>query len=243
MVEGNKRGLLVTMMPNLNAELYEQTGPGRFARTQTAQSKSAVISLGDQAWPHLCDWDGDGDLDLLVGGGYGWPQIVINQGTRERPVYAESRNILSDGEPIRIIMSQVYPGCDKYRHNMGYPFPVFVDWDGDGLLDLIYSCAGSDSNGSIYLLRNVGTKKQPRFDTPRILRYFGEPIFVSAHGPHPWAGDLDGDGKPDLVTCVEWSVYPFYSHNALEMPQRPSFTVKTWVTRESKRADQSPRNP
>ncbi|MCC6511172.1 MAG: VCBS repeat-containing protein, partial [Pirellulaceae bacterium] len=372
-VEGNKRGLLVTTLPNLTAELYEQSGPGRFAKTRTAQSKSAVLSLGDQAWPNLCDWDADGDLDLLVGGGYGWPQIVINQGTRERPKYAEPQNILADGEPIRIIMSQVYPGCDQYRHNMGYPFPVFVDWDGnglsdlmvpncsnrqfwyrnigtrreprfgarqqlnpigyedtpeklaqtgqilmtrwegelepgqpffwrtgaafadfnddgftdmithdgehrkatlfvqrrdtagklrlykegplklsdgrliddalvgrkrhwtesfrstdwdnDGLLDLIYSCAGSDANGSIYLLRNVGTKKQPQFDAPRTLRCFGEPIFVTAHGPHPWVGDLDGDGKPDLVTCVEWSVYPYYSHHALEMPQRPSFTT------------------
>ena len=63
MAEGQKRGLLVSTLPNCTAELYEQIGPGRFVRTHTAESKSAVISLSDQAWPYLCDWDGDGDLD------------------------------------------------------------------------------------------------------------------------------------------------------------------------------------
>ena len=33
--------------------------------------------------------------------------------------------------------------------------------------------------------------------------------------------DLSGDGKPDVLTCVEWSVYPFFSHAAIEMKQRP----------------------
>jgi len=51
-----------------------------------------------------------------------------------------------------------------------------------------------------------------------------DPVRISDHGPHPWPGDFDGDGKPDLVACVEWSVYPFYRHAALMMKQRPEFT-------------------
>jgi hypothetical protein len=42
---------------------------------------------------------------------------------------------------------------------------------------------------------------------------------------------------PDLVACVEWSVYPCYSHNTIEMPQRPSFATRTWTTPTSKRND------
>ena len=53
---------------------------------------------------------------------------------------------------------------------------------------------------------------------------------MTHHGPHLWAGDLDGDGLPDLVACVEWSVYPFYGHNAIEMARRPSFTARSWTT-------------
>ncbi len=101
-----------------------------------------------------------------------------------------------------------------------------VDWDADGRTDVLYACAGtSASKGSIYLLRNGGTKADPVFEEPVTLRCFGKPIKVTAHGPHPAVGDLDGDGKPDVLTCVEWSVYPFYSHVAITMKDRPTFTL------------------
>jgi hypothetical protein len=105
-----------------------------------------------------------------------------------------------------------------------------VDWDGDGLQDLIYSVAGSHhgtkDGGSIYLLRNAGTSEDPVFSDPLTMQCFGEPIKITNHGPHPWPGDLDGDGKPDLIACVEWSVYPYYSHAALMMKERPRYTVE-----------------
>jgi hypothetical protein len=38
--------------------------------------------------------------------------------------------------------------------------------------------------------------------------------------------DWDGDGKPDLLGCVEWSVYPFYAHAALEMAEHPRYAIE-----------------
>ena len=352
----------------------------RFERQGRLLSESAVLGLSDQAWPHMCDWDSDGDLDLLVGGGYGWPRIVINEGTRARPAFAEPRTILSEGEPIRLVRNELL-GPPENWHDMGYTYPRFVDWDGDGLRDLllpnetnrifwyanignatkpefgrqqqivceefpdspeqraqsarraiapdsnngvypleperpfmwrtaaafadwngdgltdfithdgavrkatlfvqrkdadgqfrlhkerpvllndgrmiddtivqrgahwtesftavdwdsdglqdlVYSIAGAHSGaldgGSIYLLRNSGTAESPEFEPPRTMRCFGEPIRITNHGPHPWVGDFDGDEKPDIVACVEWSVYPYYSHAALSMPDRPEFRL------------------
>ena len=375
--DGAKEGILVQHDVYQQVSFFEkmpsEKGQPRFRRDGRAESLSAEMSLSDQAWPCLCDWNGDGLVDLLIGGGYGWPRIVINQGTREQAAFSEPQPILSEGKPIRILMSEVYPGCDEYKHNMGYPYPVLtdwdgdglpdlmlpncsnrifwyrnigtqrepkfgprqqlnpvgwddspekrqatgkilmsrweselepgqpffwrtgvafadfngdglcdfvthdgetrkatlfsqfrneigelglkkadplqlidgrliddslvsrtahwtesfraVDWDGDGLLDLVYSCAGSTSKGSIYLLRNAGTETKPIFESPRVMCCFGDPIYLTAHGPHPWIGDFDGDGAPDIVACVEWSVYPFYSHAAIELSERPGFTL------------------
>jgi len=66
------------------AQSNERGDEPRFVSSGQVQSPSAVVSLSDQAWPWVCDWEDDGDLDLLVGGGYGWPRILINHGTKER---------------------------------------------------------------------------------------------------------------------------------------------------------------
>ena len=49
---------------------------------------------------------------------------------------------------------------------------------------------------------------------------------VTSHGPNAWVADMDGDDKPDVLTCVEWSVYPFYSHAAIMMKERPTHEVE-----------------
>ncbi len=330
------------------------------------------MSLSDQAWPNFCDWDEDGDLDVLVGGGYGWPRIVINEGSTQAPKYAEARRILADGKAIRLLRNEIL-GEPFHGHNMGYSYPVYedwdndglrdiiipnetnrifwyknvgsksvpafsaqrlvlvdgyeetpatkkqsaelavkatypleenqpffwrtgaavadwngdglmdlathdgkerqltlyiqykdaqgvlrlkrerkllmedgrsiddrivnraahwtesfkpVDWNGDGLMDILYACAGTrPADGSMYLLLNVGTAKKAVFAAPRTMKHFGKPIKLTNHGPNPWVGDVDGDGLPDLVTCVEWSVYSFFSHAALEMDAPPAYTL------------------
>ncbi|MCA9075933.1 MAG: VCBS repeat-containing protein [Planctomycetaceae bacterium] len=386
--EGGKSGLMVQHNAYQEISLFQlRAGDDspQFERRGRAESRAAVMSLSDQAWPCLCDWDEDGDLDMLVGGGYGWPRIVINEGTRSRPEYSKPQLILADGQPIRLLRDEIL-GDPPSSHNMGYPYPEFVDWnadglkdlilpnetnrifwypnigsrgeprfgqrqqivvadapdsdalraqsatraadpqsnngvyplepeqpffwrtgvaiadfdgnelpdlithhghkriatlftqareedgslvlhkagplslddgtpindaivnrtahwtesfraidwDRDGLMDLIYSIAGAHNGsldgGSIYLLRNTGDSTSPRFASPQTMTCFGEPIRITNHGPHPRPCDYDGDGQPDLITCVEWSVYPYYAHAALMMAERPTYSLELLST-------------
>lgn len=222
--DGPDRGILVQHNMYQEISFYRLAGQADdqpvFPRRSRASSISAPLSCSDQAWPCMVDWDGDGVTDLVIGGGYGWPRVVMNSGTNERPAWEEPHPIRAGGKPIRIRRNDTLHG--KHWHNMGYSYPVFVDWDGDGLMDLVYTCSGT---GKTYLLRNVGTKAEPVFDLPREFRCYGEGIAFTVHGPHVWPGDLNGDGKPDLLGCVEWSVYPFYAYAALEMDAHPKCEI------------------
>ena len=226
--DGPHRGLVVNHRHYEEVSFFEQTNqpgrPPRFQRASPIESMSAVVGLGDQAWPCVCDWDGDGDLDLVVGGGYGWPRIVINEGSNGKWALREPRYILSEGKPIRLTRWEILGG--EHWHDMGYPYPVYVDWDGDGLPDLMLP----NETNRIFWYKNIGTRGRPMFAPPEPMRVFGKSVSITAHGPHPWAGDLDCDGLPDILACVEWSVYPFFGHNAIEMDRRPEFTLSAVQT-------------
>ena len=133
----------------------------------TAASLAAVASWSDQAWPCQCDWNGDGVWDLLIGGGYGWPRLVLNEGSNERPSLREPEPIEAADGIIRVLRDDILHG--NHPHNMGYPYPVLVDWDGDGLRDLLLP----NETNRIVWYRNIGTNKEPRFGRGEFLEVDG----------------------------------------------------------------------
>ncbi len=221
----NRRGLLLGNLRNHDAAFLEQVdgtpGTPRFGRRQIV-SDSAVVVAGDQASPYPCDWDADGDWDLVVGCGDGWPQVIINEGSNSRPAFASPQQILSQGEPIRIFMSQVFPGIRGYIHDMGYPFPSYIDWDADGLPDLMMP----NLSNRVFWYKNIGTRQQPKFGPRRQVIVDGYPEtaetlaatakllgagtknwakrMLDPNSPFGWRaragfGDLNGDGLVDMV--------------------------------------------
>ena len=224
--DGPRKGLLVEEGTSGFVTFYEQDGAeegvAQFKRVGDAVSCSAVMCLGDQSTPHVCDWDDDGDLDILIGGGHGWPRIVINHGTTEKPAYAVPERILADGKPIRLVRNEIL-GPPNNGHNMGYPFPAYVDWDGDGLPDLMLP----NETNRILWYRNTGTRRKPAFSERRQLTVDGFPDSdalrtqsaqracdpesnngcypYEAERPFMWRtgaafADWNGDGLMDLVT-------------------------------------------
>ena len=157
-------------------------------------------------WQRL-DYDGDGDLDLIVGVGdwqdYGWGDaynsdgvwtngpfrgfvlLLENTGTDAEPTYAPSRHVATKtGEPI-----EVY----------GWPSPSFANFDGDGDLDLI---CGEFLDGLTYF-ENIGTRTEPVYAPGRRVSFRGEPVRMDLQMITPTAIDWDGDGDPDLIVGDE----------------------------------------
>ena len=84
-----------------------------------------------------------------------------------------------------------------------------VDWDGDGLLDLLIGVGpqhGSPYRGSYVLFaKNVGTSGVPVFKRPEVLLWDddGQPLEFWRHGVHMTPVDWDGDGRYELVAGAD----------------------------------------
>jgi hypothetical protein len=121
------------------------------------------------------DWDNDGDLDLFISGKNGeGVKLCINEGTKTNPVFS-TKNI------------------DILRE---YQAEAIVDWDGDGLWDII----GGSSIGHIYFHKNIGELGAPVFEEAKCIFEPIEMIFMNLCQLTQIAvADYNNDGKLDLI--------------------------------------------
>ena len=144
------------------------------ARWQFIDDLDPERTLG-QSKPMVIDWDGDGDLDILVGNNSNRIAYFENQGTRRAPLYAPFRKLVHDGGEHFSFRSR----------------PCAVDWNGDGLPDLVAgSSRGRDRNDGpdiaicLYLrYRAPGGERRLRAGEPfRLEAESG----ANAHPISPW---------------------------------------------------------
>jgi len=189
--------------------LFRGTGKGEFAAGEIIKDSSGkAINVGSATAPFAFDWDGDGDLDLIVGNIEGNVSLVVNNGTREKPVYLLP-------VPMR--------ATDKEIRLSGDAGPVVADWDGDGIPDLIVG----DGSGQVVLYR--GTKRMKN-GSPRLM-----PGRVLVPGSNGVTGmrmklcvtDFNGDGKLDLLAGdILFSTPPARVLTDEEKQQQPEVTRK-----------------
>jgi len=148
------------------------------------------------ASPALGDFDGDGDLDLIVGNGDDYLTYFRNDG---------STSNLDPGEISPTIIK--IPGESRL-----VPYPG--DLNGDGDLDLVVGT----SSGKVYFIENTGvTGGMPDFvlDTTPLISTFS---FC-----HPALDDADGDGDLDLF-IGQGNTVSFYRNGGTTAS--PSFTLE-----------------
>lgn len=161
-------------------------------RNSEEATRQRVASFG--SWPGFVDWDGDGDLDLLIGSFHGEVWLRSNQGIRSQPVWA--------AESVRVV-DEKGAALTVMAHADVNP----VDWDGDGLFDLVIG----SGDGSVVWFRNVGTSGKPKFGARQeLVPARSESIFLTQYlepDEEPSPGvcaqiavvDQDGDGRLDLL--------------------------------------------
>lgn len=163
--------------------------------------------------PTLGDIDGDGDLDMLVGvlgGAFNPNRTVI-----DNFYYLEQ---VARNEFI-VRTSRFLPNLDVGSESV----PTFVDWDGDGDLDLLVSNKleqDGTPTSRIYRFENTGGAAQPRFELRDRLPIEGDYHYTPAFG------DLDGDGALDMVLGTWRSDLRLYWRRDGDLVQDTTFDVR-----------------
>lgn len=129
--------------------------------------------------PALVDLDGDGDLDMAVGTGWGLVRYFENIGNSTLADFVERSGAAN---PFAALGNDVGNS------------PDLADLDGDGDLDMV----AGDTFGSLRYFQNIGNSTTPSF-----LEVSGaaNPFFGIDVGLHstPELADVDGDGDLDAV--------------------------------------------
>ena len=147
--------------------------------------------------PCFTDLNDDGYLDLIYGEYRGY--LVKHAGSSDKGInhFSDTAEILKDesGENLT-------PGL--------YSSPHFVDWDGDGDLDIV----SGQVSGGVYYAQNIGNSKQAKWKAfvewqsriPKASGFLGrDKIQDPRKKLKPWAyttvcvTDYNNDGKLDLI--------------------------------------------
>ncbi|MEE8394835.1 MAG: VCBS repeat-containing protein [bacterium] len=123
--------------------------------------------------PALVDLDGDGDLDLLVGGRNGRLELIENRGTPQKPAWRVAA----------VFFQQIDVGA--------FSTPAAFDIDGSGSVDLLVG----NSLGNVVYFTNRGSRKRPLFAVAAI-NFAGMKVAGAAS---PAFFRYDPKVPPDLV--------------------------------------------
>lgn len=100
--------------------------------------EGGVLYAGSMVVPNVVDWDGDGRYDIVAGNSAGNLLFFKNYGTNDSPAFGVGEYLRSAGEVVEI-RAGYYSLGGPMESGWGYLCPTVVDWNGDGVQDVVYS--------------------------------------------------------------------------------------------------------
>jgi hypothetical protein len=186
----------LTWFENVGSRSKPVFAAGRFLSNHTGIIKMDL----EMIIPTAMDWDGDGDIDLIIGDEDGRVALVENTG------------LVKDNMPQFESPKYFQQKADNIKFG-ALITPYAVDWDDDGDEDII--CG--NSAGYIGFIENLGGEI-PKWAKPVLLKILGKTIRFQAgengsiQGPAEakWGyttlsvADWDGDGLKDILVNSIW---------------------------------------
>ncbi|WP_063768797.1 exo-alpha-sialidase [Verrucomicrobium sp. BvORR034] len=187
------------------------------------QQEADDVKFGSLATPVGFDWDGDGDIDIISGNTAGNISFIENLSGKgvEKPKWNKPQLLKAGGKVLRIMAGpngSIQGPCEA---KWGYTTQTVVDWDLDGLPDLLVNSIW----GKVLFYKNTGTRTAPKLAAAK-------PVAVEWNGKQPelaygwlrpqgkalltqWRTtpvgvDWNKDGLPDLVMLDQEGYLAFF---------------------------------
>jgi len=205
---------LPTYTPNAGHITTADIAPKVDFATGTGLAFDYTVAIGDI--------DGDGKPDLVIANqNTNTVSVLLNTSIPGKPSFAAKKEFATGVDPITVAIGDIdgdgkpdlvinygsgdvsvlrntsSPGSLSFAPKMDFAtaYPIYVaigDLDGDGKPDLVFD----GGSGGVSVLLNTSS--------PGNLSFAAEVDFgIGGYGHSVAIGDIDGDGKPDLVTANE----------------------------------------
>lgn len=188
--------------PGVTTWLRRQTD-GLYKEMGALRCLDGDLRVDTLAVPFMCDWDGDGCHDLIVGDSSGFVSLFRGRAPLPELRFGPREKLKVGSETIMVQAGYSGSIQGPGEARWGYVAPTVVDWDGDGDLDLLTG----DIKGHNRWFENVGGRRNPQLAEPVELLCEGRPLrTVWRTRPAAWPGDgklpnfvtLDHEGKVTL---------------------------------------------
>jgi len=150
-----------------------------------------IVDALRQNGPRVADWDQDGRKDLIVGDTDGFVWFFRGDGSRHFPLFEPGRRLRAGGRAIRVL------GEETEGRRAGYARPEVVDWNDDGLPDLLVA----DGRGWLTLFLNRGRRGSPELEAGVRVEAAGRPIDGTGRAS-VLVADWTGDGRKDVIFAM-----------------------------------------
>jgi len=205
---------------NIGTKSNPKFSKGRFLLDENGDTIRLHVEM---ITPVAVDCDKDGKVDLVVGDEDGSVAFIRNTGK------------VKDGMPVFKAPAYFKQKADYLKFG-ALSTPFSIDWDGDGIEDII--CG--NSAGNISFIKNLSGGVSPKWDSPVLLKTNGKDIRIMAgkngsiQGPaeEKWGyitlsvADWDLDGKKDIIVNTIFGKIIWYKSTGDLLNLEGPFSVK-----------------